>query len=1141
MSYSSEVLTDSPLLLANLDEATGATSLADSSGNSHPFGTVVAGTATFGAAAAAALPGTSITFPGNAYAKCVSPTFLNSLTTITVEMWFKSTTSGTLYMLTRDDVSGGTATHRSFHFYLASGQLTFLLFNTAGGFSFAISGTTYLDGAWHHGVGTFDGTNIKVYVDKVLKGTTAMSGTWRASAGSDLMLGGVWNNATSTPASQYVGSADAVAVYGTALSSTRIGVHYDAGVTAAGVTGTIPATLPSMTASIAGTYTPATVTGTVAATLPSLTASLAGTYTPATVTGDIAATLPSLTASLEGTHTSNDQVGTISATLPALTASIEGDYTPEPVTGSVAATLPSLTASITELTGVIGEVHATLPALTAAITDDTGDRTGTIAATLPALSAVIVGSVPVTSGEPWTADLSQRTLLAITTAVTSPTFVPPLAAIPASIVEHPITRASVVVPDPATLDPADVRTDPRTGRIVIRDAVYDAFPVTTAIVGVPHIIIGGRDVTYFRDSRTIVRNDQAAEPFGDQALVVEFPQIDSMDDPEDPELSWLDTDKPVHYVMQLWDADGPTGEVETLFSGFLVSDDTGNDETTLQTVWTARGDLYAAAMFAHLPRLLLNPVDIGTQVPKVFNGVTNRPYGTIPNKTTGIPTTQRGEPNSKVMSYAQALLGDAWTTGGNQWTVAKKAGTRNSYEVRQKKTGVDWIVTNGQRGVSIALSADRTQHPNVIIGRGQRTDGGVWMNKKFPESGKTAPDYPYTFPGTVMSIGSTDAGTTDGDGVSKWQRRANTLGFSVTVDGVFSSADATVCRALQARYAILVDGIVGPQTWAETFDVGALGADPDSWVRLPLAWVPGTQERRYSATGVDLGEDPAWNKTMRVVKEEIDFGTDVSLADGIRSAQQIIDRGNPLPLTGTITLTTDPRQDSRFRIQAGDRIQVIGYKGRNVTLHIADRGRDWTGKGPITLQVAEKPTDALTLAQIRQRNNANRADPARRPGKIHTKPTIDPWDCESNAGQIERRAQYGGLWSVTRMPMSEVGRIARLNLTCSSATEFAFFLFAKQITSAQMIRYVGTNPSAIADPGSTNRELLEDRFGWIEGFGGSNGMLGHFPNGPDGAVTGRAQESGIDYYSPDQYLYLAIWTASSTFIEGDMRAAPPEA
>ena len=803
------------------------------------------------------------------------------------------------------------------------------------------------------------------------------------------------------------------------------------------------------------------------------------------------------------------------APAPAITLGAFG-FTPPPGRDTAAAIAPSLNIAGQPL------VFAAPRAL------------ATAAAIPPALAIPVVGV-------PWNADLSQRTLLAITTAVTSPTFVAPLAAIPASVVERPIVRSSVVMPDPTTLDPADVRTDPRTGRIVVRDDVYDAFPVTTAIVGVPHIIIGGRDVTYFRDSRTIVRNDQASEPFGDQTLVVEFPQIDSMDDPDDPDLTWLATDKPVHYVMQRWDADGPTGQVDTLFSGFLVSDDTGNDETTLQTVWTARGDLYAAAMFAHQPRLMVNPVDIGTQVPKVFNGVTNRPYGTIPAKATGIRTLQRGEPNSKVMSYAQALLGDAWTVGGNQWTVAKKVGTRNRYEVRLKKTGVDWIVTNGQRGVSIDLSADRTQHPNVIYGRGQRSDGGVWMNKKFPESGKTAPDYPYSSAGTVMSIGSTDAGTTDGDGVSKWQRRAKALGFSVTVDGVFSSADAATCRALQRQYGILVDGIVGPQTWAETFDIGALGADPDSWVRLPLAWVPGTQKRRYSATGVDLGPDPAYNPAMRVVSDDIDMGTDVSLADGVRSGQQIIDRGNPLPLTGTITLTTDPRQGWRGSIQAGDRIQVIGYKGRNVTLHIADRGRDWTGKGPITLQVAEKATDALTLAQIRQRDNSNRADPARRPGKVRTKPVIDPWDCESNAGHIERRAQYGGLWSVTRMPMSEVGRIARLNLTCSSATQFAFFIFAKQITSAQMIRYVGANPSAIADPGSTHRELLEDQFGWIEGFGGSNGMLGHFPNGPTGAVTGRAQESGIDYYSPDGYLYLAIWTAASTFIEGDMRAAPPEA
>ncbi|MDR6861984.1 peptidoglycan-binding domain-containing protein [Phycicoccus sp. 3266] len=748
------------------------------------------------------------------------------------------------------------------------------------------------------------------------------------------------------------------------------------------------------------------------------------------------------------------------------------------------------------------------------------------------------GSEPAV-GTPWSSDLSQRTLMPIIGSG-SATFVPPLAAMPTTIDERPIMRASRVVPDLTTL--AGARVDPDTGQFVVPDNVYDELPVTRGIVGVPHLLIAGRDVTYFRGSRTLVKSDTASEPFGDGSLSVEFPQISTLDKKTDPALAWLRADATVHYVMQRWDENGPTGVIDTLFHGYLVSDDSGNDETSAQKSWEARGTLYAAASAAHIPRQLYTAQDIGFWIPKTLNSVPSRRYPKVPTVRAGIRTLQRGASGEKIMEYVQGLLGDAWTTSGNQWTVAKKPGTACTYVMRQKKTGVDWTITNGQRGVTVSLSTDTTQRRNVIYGRGQRSDGGVWMNKRFPR-GTHAPAYPFSSPGAVMTIGTTDAATSTGDGVSTWQRRAIALGFrGITVDGVYNSNDATVCRQLQQQYGIQVDGVVGPQTWAETFDVGALNGNPDAWVRLPLAWVPGTQRYRYGATGSIVGKDPAYDPTMTVVSDEVDFGTDVTLADGIKSAQQIIDRENPAGVTGTLTLSVDPREGSRFTIQPGDRIKLIGYEGRDVVLHIAQRSRDWTGKGSVTLQVAEKATDALTLAQIRARNNANRQDPARRPGKTRTKPVIDPWDCESGAGQIERHALFGGLWTVIRVPMSEFGSVSRIAMRTAPASRFAVFLFAQPITSADCVRYIGANPLTLDSPGETHRELLEDRFGWLEGWGRNGDALGYYPGseGTNAPLTGRFQDAGIEYWSPTGYLYVAEFSAASTFIEGDMRAAPQE-
>lgn len=45
------------------------------------------------------------------------------------------------------------------------------------------------------------------------------------------------------------------------------------------------------------------------------------------------------------------------------------------------------------------------------------------------------------------------------------------------------------------------------------------------------------------------------------------------------------------------------------------------------------------------------------------------------------------------------------------------------------------------------------------------------------------------------------------------QRQLNNYGFPLIVDGFFGPKTEAAVRSFQARAGILVDGIVGPQTW----------------------------------------------------------------------------------------------------------------------------------------------------------------------------------------------------------------------------------------------------------------------------------------------------------------------------------------
>jgi len=83
----------------------------------------------------------------------------------------------------------------------------------------------FCDGEWHHIVGTYDGTNAKLYVDGVLRSTQAYS-AHAAPAGSTVFELGSYSNGGG---SEYTGYMAAVALYDAAISLADVEDHYDRG------------------------------------------------------------------------------------------------------------------------------------------------------------------------------------------------------------------------------------------------------------------------------------------------------------------------------------------------------------------------------------------------------------------------------------------------------------------------------------------------------------------------------------------------------------------------------------------------------------------------------------------------------------------------------------------------------------------------------------------------------------------------------------------------------------------------------------------------------------------------------------------------------------------------------------------------
>lgn len=211
--YVREVLLDSPRAYWRLQETSAEGDwAADSSGNGLDALYASSGhTRSVGDPITDDVNG-AISMDGTSYLAQMTGTGVPSQSAFTLELWFNTTASGTprAFLSTRE--SNGV------WYMTTSGGLGFVA-DTGGTFT----GSGYNDGAWHLLHTTYDGTNMRMYVDTTLVlGPTAA--TWSAGAFSFVRLGGE----PSASVSPWSGSLDEVAIYNSVLSGTRMTQHYNA-------------------------------------------------------------------------------------------------------------------------------------------------------------------------------------------------------------------------------------------------------------------------------------------------------------------------------------------------------------------------------------------------------------------------------------------------------------------------------------------------------------------------------------------------------------------------------------------------------------------------------------------------------------------------------------------------------------------------------------------------------------------------------------------------------------------------------------------------------------------------------------------------------------------------------------------------
>ena len=150
-------------------------------------------------------------------------------TTVSVEVWVQSGVSPTTptYIIDKGADSSGDA---SYGLMALSNGVEFTISDGAGNTVFAgvqFNGSTFWDGAtWHHVVGTFDGTNVILYVDGHELASSPVPTNFHIGYGfsgngtsNDLLIG-AFNEAN--PSGFFNGNVDDVSIYNRAVTATEV-------------------------------------------------------------------------------------------------------------------------------------------------------------------------------------------------------------------------------------------------------------------------------------------------------------------------------------------------------------------------------------------------------------------------------------------------------------------------------------------------------------------------------------------------------------------------------------------------------------------------------------------------------------------------------------------------------------------------------------------------------------------------------------------------------------------------------------------------------------------------------------------------------------------------------------------------------
>ena len=293
------------------------------------------------------------------------------------------------------------------------------------------------------------------------------------------------------------------------------------------------------------------------------------------------------------------------------------------------------------------------------------------------------------------------------------------------------------------------------------------------------------DVTFFRGAPSTIDSYSNADPFGDAALAMTFPQITGFDDLSSGEVGdWLAPFSQVEiwyqqFVAGTTDVDPSTNQMTIkpgsrtrIWEGYVASLDLNLDETGSKMRVQCQGANYQVDRYTAKPSFPPRPIPHEVLISRAFSHA-ERPHlrtrplkiewptgwtKVVPAYTSADAYTPQASPGAKYTGYSTRDTGgwghaltdhvagllrtmlvddESGVTPGNQWTIRQDSNRQPVLYVRNRFATPSFSLWFGQVGVVGNFSLDATQVANIIYGTGTAFDGSGWSNQVISADGRS--------------------------------------------------------------------------------------------------------------------------------------------------------------------------------------------------------------------------------------------------------------------------------------------------------------------------------------------------------------------------------------------------------------------